>query len=453
MGKKPPQVAPPPNEGESPDDSGKPRRARMPSTAVGTRRPAKSKGAAQAKSPKKKTDAGKSGKTPIKVASPKKRAKRAAGAQTGKSPKNATSPPRGTPSAATKTAKSAKNKKEISTWIPGRTVFSDVEDRLIQRMVGLRPGKQLTASRHPEAESAEDLRLEAPRSVLPRTFDFRDTGFVTAVKSQIQGGRSCNACVAFATVAVIESRLAAARNSNSPALDLSEAHLFKSGGGNCSLGWDVEPALVFCRDVGVADEAEFRYTLPIRDPSAPVSKVTKILGFDRIDDVDERKQRLAANGPLIGSLTAYEQLFRQYTGGVYSRPSGPVIGSHAVAVIGYDEDKKFWICKNSWGPDWGESGFFRLGYGECNINSFPFWDVTISAGPPGGHSDREILDAILNQARGNVPLRLCLRNFVCAGDPSLCLPGDMQIAMRAQEISGRSPAEGTRFCSELFSMG
>lgn len=44
--------------------------------------------------------------------------------------------------------------------------------------------------------------------------------------------------------------------------------------------------------------------------------------------------------------------------------------NHAVTIVGYgDSDPKygdrddcnsFWVIKNSWGPDWGESGTFRL---------------------------------------------------------------------------------------------
>lgn len=40
--------------------------------------------------------------------------------------------------------------------------------------------------------------------------------------------------------------------------------------------------------------------------------------------------------------------------------------NHAVACIGWGETihngeiLKYWILKNSWGPEWGEFGYFRM---------------------------------------------------------------------------------------------
>eukprot|EP01034_Spumella_vulgaris_P041037 gene41037-50776_t len=36
--------------------------------------------------------------------------------------------------------------------------------------------------------------------------------------------------------------------------------------------------------------------------------------------------------------------------------------SHAVCMVGYDESRRVWIMRNSWGPDWGDHGYFYLPY-------------------------------------------------------------------------------------------
>ncbi len=35
---------------------------------------------------------------------------------------------------------------------------------------------------------------------------------------------------------------------------------------------------------------------------------------------------------------------------------------HAVSIVGWDDAKQAWLCKNSYGRDWGENGFFWLSY-------------------------------------------------------------------------------------------
>ena len=60
--------------------------------------------------------------------------------------------------------------------------------------------------------------------------------------------------------------------------------------------------------------------------------------------------------------------------GIYSHLTGAEVGLHCVEIIGYSETDKCWICKNSWGTNWGDNGFFRIAYGQAGIDTeFPFW--------------------------------------------------------------------------------
>jgi hypothetical protein len=68
-----------------------------------------------------------------------------------------------------------------------------------------------------------------------------------------------------------------------------------------------------------------------------------------------------------------------YTSGIYSRThNSNYSGSHAVLLIGYDDANQCFIVKNSWGADWGESGFFRIAYSE--LTSLTYFGEEVLAG-------------------------------------------------------------------------
>merc|ERR1719271_1308908 len=93
---------------------------------------------------------------------------------------------------------------------------------------------------------------------------------------------------------------------------------------------------------------------------------------------------LYANGPLTLGLEPADD-FMFYSEGVYK--SATTINllhqvdqewekvDHAVLLVGWGEEngQKYWKLQNSWGPDWGEDGFFRIARGEneSGIESIP----------------------------------------------------------------------------------
>jgi C1A family cysteine protease len=165
------------------------------------------------------------------------------------------------------------------------------------------------------------------------------------------------------------------RNQNS---DLSEAELLFCGGGSCQ-GWWPDNAIDYLGDQGVAQEECFPYQaheLPCQPCSRRDGEAIKITRTTTLFDVEQRKDYLAFVGPMIAGFTVHAD-FYAYSSGVYSHVTGQALGGHCVEVIGYDDFLGCWICKNSWGAGWGEGGFFKIAYGQCEIDStYPFWGMS-----------------------------------------------------------------------------
>jgi hypothetical protein len=69
-------------------------------------------------------------------------------------------------------------------------------------------------------------------------------------------------------------------------------------------------------------------------------------------------------GPVVVSFIAPPSLQR-YTGGLYEpEPSDDLTGevTHAALLVGAGavDGEQYWVVQNSWGPDWGEKGRFRV---------------------------------------------------------------------------------------------
>jgi C1A family cysteine protease len=212
---------------------------------------------------------------------------------------------------------------------------------------------------------------------------------ITPVKNQV----SCGSCVSFCTVAVTEAMAHIEKN---VWLDLSEAdqHFCSSHGPSCG-GWNDADAFVQIKNRGVSDEACFPYNtaFPNNDPGyyyghnepphptcrtcadrdARAVKITNILNFGA--NQAAIKNHLTKVGPVSCSFEVFTDFFN-YSSGIYRHISGVHEGYHCVTVIGYSEAEQSWICKNSWGSAWGMGGFFKIAYGQCQIDSFEKIGVT-----------------------------------------------------------------------------
>ena len=270
-------------------------------------------------------------------------------------------------------------RREGASWQSGETSMTALSDEEIQRRLGFVPPPgapsleevdRALRARRPEAPFIAAASIGAP----PR-HDLRDVGgqsYVTEIRDQ--GG--CGSCVAFGVVAALESSLRVAAGNPLLDVNLSEAHLFychgRRRGRNCGTGWFPEEALDDCRDHGLAFEQSYPYVEVDQDCTglAPdwQNRHVTLAGREQLSGA-AIKEWIATRGPVTGCFLVYDD-FVSYRSGVYRHVSGALRGGHCVALIGYDDAQSCWIAKNSWGPGWGDGGFFRIGYGECGIDSW-----------------------------------------------------------------------------------
>jgi len=85
---------------------------------------------------------------------------------------------------------------------------------------------------------------------------------------------------------------------------------------------------------------------------------------------DDIKEEIFNNGPMETGFMVYQD-FMSYRGGIYKHTSGGFLGGHAVEMIGWgvENGQEYWLCKNSWGPNWGEQGYFRIAFGEVSVDT------------------------------------------------------------------------------------
>ena len=111
----------------------------------------------------------------------------------------------------------------------------------------------------------------------------------------------------------------------------------------------------------------------------------KIKGYERIDntDINALEGCLADGYTFAFGFTVYSSFESDEVAatGIVPMPlsTESVLGGHYVVCIGYDDEKQWFIVRNSWGPDWGDKGHFYIPYAYLtNLNlADDFWTIRL----------------------------------------------------------------------------
>jgi C1A family cysteine protease len=123
-------------------------------------------------------------------------------------------------------------------------------------------------------------------------------------------------------------------------------------------------------------------TKPVK-PCYEEADPRKISQYQRVDQrEDQIKAYLAIEGTISFGFAVYPNFESDSVrkSGILTMPSpnDAPYGGHAVLLVGYDDSTRMYLVRNSWGADWGLSGYFWMPYDYVHHRDLAadFWSVT-----------------------------------------------------------------------------
>jgi len=218
-----------------------------------------------------------------------------------------------------------------------------------------------------------------PVVAAPDTFDARKQwpNCIHVIRDQGQ----CGSCWAFGATESLEDRLCIATN-GAVNVQLGEQTMVSCDTSDygCQGGY-LQNAWAFLEKTGVTTEICQKYASgtgqqpackkTCDDGSKPKYYMVVKGTSKTVASEAEMQTAISTDGPVESSFSVYQDFFA-YKTGVYKHKSGGLAGGHAIKVLGWGNDAvggKYWICANSWGTSWGQSGIFWIARGvdECGI--------------------------------------------------------------------------------------
>jgi C1A family cysteine protease len=219
---------------------------------------------------------------------------------------------------------------------------------------------------------------------------------------EIKDQGTCGSCWSFAACATYETAFRKFYGM-SRTVNMSEQDIVNCGkaadgtdAGSCSGGYS-DYAFDYIRSFGATTESKVPYT-GTDGECANTPKNFRAYSWgqvypnDNFPSVEDVKQYIYTYGAVVTYMKAGIETFYGYKSGVYndSPSEDPNDVDHAVVLVGWDDLSKAWIVRNSWGKDWGYTGYAYVSYNACNIGKWVYWiypkytRMSVSGGLPSG---------------------------------------------------------------------
>lgn len=267
-----------------------------------------------------------------------------------------------------------------STWV---AELQEVFEGLTVEDARARLGAKLShISKHLNSTRPDSFYAAMPDDDVPADLDSRTQwpGLIHPIRDQ----KMCGSCWAFSASEVLSDRVAIAEGKQSPVLSAEDMVSCDREDHGCD-GGSLDKAWSYLTQTGLVTDTCFPYTAGEGDAPSCVDECVDSESFERtraasayaINGAGNMQKDIMAYGPIQVGFKVYRS-FQLYRAGVYHKHIWEVLpeGGHAVKIVGwgvttniFGREVPYWTVANSWGPSWGDSGFFKIrrGSDECGI--------------------------------------------------------------------------------------
>lgn len=212
----------------------------------------------------------------------------------------------------------------------------------------------------------------------PDQIDWTSKGAVTGVKDQ----GSCGSCWSFSTTGGVEGSYFLSTGDLKSFSEQQLVDCSTSYGNQGCQGGLMTDAFKYIQDNGICLESDYTYSA-MDGKCKKCTVVTKIDSFIEIptNNEDALKQAVSMQ-PVSVAIEADQGSFQFYSKGVMTSSCGTNL-DHGVLAVGYGtlNGVDYWKVKNSWGENWGDSGYILLqrntkdSAGQCGITLMASYPV------------------------------------------------------------------------------